>query len=109
MTTPTPDRASGFRTRALHRCGAPDTATPGAHHVSIRPERLHPVPPEGADLTARVERVIYKGNDLQLAARTAAGDVLNVRLPNSARAEVPAPGETLGLQIEEGAARLLVD
>ena len=91
------------------RCGAPDAATPGAHHVSIRPERLHPVPPDRADLTAQVERVIYKGNDLQLAARTAAGDVLNVRLPNSARAGVPAPGETLGLQIEEGAARLLVD
>ncbi|THD82367.1 ABC transporter ATP-binding protein [Aliigemmobacter aestuarii] len=90
-------------------CTAPEGIRPGAHHVSIRPERLHLAPAEGADLAATVERVIYKGNDLQLVARSASGEELNVRLPNSARTDIPAPGARVGLTIEEGAARLLVD
>ncbi len=88
---------------------APEGLAPGAHHVSIRPERLSLAPLAGADLTARVERLIYLGTDLQLLARLADGTELNMRLQNSTRTELPAPGAEVGLHIEEGAARLLVD
>ncbi len=87
-------------------------ALPGLHHLSIRPERLGLVAGAGAgacDLTATVERVIYLGTDLQVIARLDSGEALNVRLQNSARVAVPQPGTRVGLQLEEGAARLLVD
>ena len=83
------------------------TTTPGKHHLSIRPERLS-LASEG-DLTATVERVVYLGTDLQLLTRLPTGEEFHIRLQNSARTEVPAPGTTVALHLEEGAARLLAD
>jgi spermidine/putrescine transport system ATP-binding protein len=88
---------------------APDGLKPGAHHVSIRPERLTLAEPASADLTARVERVIYLGTDLQLMARLADGTEMVMRLQNSARNALPGQGDEIGLRLEEGALRLLVD
>ena len=81
---------------------------PGAHHVSIRPERLA-IATDDADLTARVERLIYLGTDLQLLARLADGTPIVTRLQNSNRNELPAAGAEVGLHVEAGAARLLLD
>ena len=80
---------------------------PGRHHLSIRPERLS-FGPDG-DLMVTVERVIYLGTDLQVMVRLDAGDVLQVRMQNTARTTVPEPGTRLGVTLEEGAARLLAD
>jgi spermidine/putrescine transport system ATP-binding protein len=87
---------------------APAGVAPGAHHVSIRPERLS-LAGIDADLRARVERLIYLGTDLQLLARLADGTAVTMRLQNSARTELPAPGAEIGLHVEAGAVRLLVD
>lgn len=88
---------------------APSGLEPGAHHVSIRPERLSLAGVGEADLIACVERVVYLGTDLQVLARLPDGNELTVRLQNSARTTVPGQGEEIGLQIEDGAVRLLVD
>jgi spermidine/putrescine transport system ATP-binding protein len=87
-------------------CPAATTAT-GAHHLSIRPERLS-ITAQG-DLEVTVERVVYLGTDLQLLTRLPTGEEFHIRLQNSARTEVPAPGTRVSLHLEEGAARLLAD
>jgi spermidine/putrescine transport system ATP-binding protein len=87
----------------------PESLAPGAHHVSIRPERLSLAGAGEADLTARVERVVYLGTDLQVLTRLPDGAGLTVRLQNSARTALPRQGEEIGFHIEEGAVRLLVD
>ena len=87
-------------------CPATTTAT-GAHHLSIRPERLS-ITADG-DLSVTVERVVYLGTDLQLLTRLSTGEEFHIRLQNSARTEVPAPGTRVSLHLEEGAARLLAD
>jgi spermidine/putrescine transport system ATP-binding protein len=80
---------------------------PGKHALSIRPERVTIAP--NADLSATVERVVYLGSDLQVLTRLADGTPFTIRLQNAARTAVPAPGTTIGLHLEEGAARLLAD
>ena len=85
-------------------------AGPGAaHHVSIRPERLTIAPAGTGDLNATVDRLIYLGTDLQVLARLADGSALHLRMQNSARLSPPPAGATIGVVIEEGAARLLAD
>jgi len=81
---------------------------PGAHHVSIRPERLS-LASADADLVVRVERVVYLGTDLQLLARLTDGTPIVTRLQNSNRNALPAAGAEVGLKVEAGAARLLLD
>ena len=83
------------------------SATPGRHALSIRPERVTIAATGG--LAATVERVVYLGTDLQVLARLADGTPFAVRLQNAARTAVPEPGHPIGLQLEEGAARLLAD
>jgi len=90
-------------------CPAAQTAPTGTPHVSIRPERMTLVPPGRGDLDASVERLIYLGTDLQVLARLADGTALHLRMQNSARATPPGAGSTIGIAIEEGAARLLAD
>ena len=89
------------------RCPAAAGTTPGAHHISIRPERVSLS--SAGEITAQVERVVYLGTDLQLITRLPDGAAFHVRLQNSARAEVPPPGSAITLHLEEGAARLLAD
>ncbi|PKP74973.1 MAG: spermidine/putrescine ABC transporter ATP-binding protein [Alphaproteobacteria bacterium HGW-Alphaproteobacteria-6] len=87
------------------------TSGAGAHHLSIRPERLNLVAAgaAGSDLDAVVERVVYLGTDLHLMARLDDGTPFNVRLQNSAGTTIPAAGARVGLAFEPGAARLLAD
>ncbi len=80
----------------------------GRHSLSIRPERVS-LAPSGGDLEAVVERVVYLGTDLQILARLDGGAAFDLRLQNSARVAVPAPGTRVGLHLEDGAARLLAD
>ncbi len=87
---------------------APPGLSPGLHHLSIRPERLS-LAEAGADLTARVERLVYLGSDLQVLARLADGAPVVARIQNSGPVAPPAPGAEIGLSVEAGAARLLVD
>ncbi len=79
----------------------------GSHHLSIRPERVSVV--TDGDLAATVDRVVYLGTDLQLLTTLDGGQPFHIRLQNSARATVPAPGTRINLRLEEGAARLLAD
>jgi spermidine/putrescine transport system ATP-binding protein len=67
------------------------------------------VAPGSGDLDATVDRLIYLGTDLQVQARLADGTALHLRLQNSARATPPEAGSTIGIVIEDGAARLLAD
>ena len=87
-------------------CSTAAVSASGAHHISVRPERLSV---GGDDLSATVERLIYLGTDLQLMVRVEGGTDVTVRLQNSARVTVPEVGAVIGLTVEEGAARLLVD
>jgi spermidine/putrescine transport system ATP-binding protein len=88
-------------------CPAAPGVGPGAHHVSIRPERVTLA--AAGDLTATVDRVVYLGTDLQLLVRLEGGAPFSLRLQNAARVAVPAPGDRVALHLEEGAARLLAD
>jgi spermidine/putrescine transport system ATP-binding protein len=91
-----------------HRITCPSSsATPGRHHLSIRPERV--TISDQADLSATVDRVVYLGTDLQVVARLDGGAPFTIRLQNAARILPPAPGQRIGLHLEEGAARLLAD
>ena len=91
-----------------HRLTCPSaTATPGRHALSIRPARVT-IAPTG-DLQATVERVVYLGTDLQVLTRLADNSPFTIRLQNAARTAIPAPGASLKLHLEEGAARLLAD
>ena len=83
-------------------------AGPGRRHLSIRPERLTLVP-EGGGLAATVRQIVYLGTDLQLLVRLDGGAEMQLRLQNAARTQIPDPGTRVGLQLEEGAARLLAD
>jgi spermidine/putrescine transport system ATP-binding protein len=80
----------------------------GRHHLSIRPERVTLVP-SGGDLDVTIERVVYLGTDLHILTRLDDGTMIQVRIQNSARIDVPPVGTRMGLRIEEGAARLLAD
>ncbi len=91
-----------------HRLTCPAaTADTGRHHLSIRPERVS-IADDGT-LAATVDRVVYLGTDLQLLTTLDGGHPFHIRLQNSARAAVPAPGTRIALRLEEGAARLLAD
>ena len=80
----------------------------GRHHLSIRPERVS-LAPSGGDLDVTIERVVYLGTDLHILTRLDDGTMIQVRIQNSARIDVPPVGTRMGLRIEEGAARLLAD
>jgi spermidine/putrescine transport system ATP-binding protein len=83
-------------------------ASPGKHHLSIRPERIA-LAAAGEGLGAVVERVVYLGTDLQVHARLDGGVPMVVRMQNAHRVAVPAVGDRVGLEPEAGAARLLAD
>jgi len=83
------------------------SATPGRHALSIRPERVT-IAATG-ELKATVDRVVYLGTDLQVLSRLADGSPFTIRLQNAARTTIPEAGATIGLHLEEGAARLLAD
>jgi spermidine/putrescine transport system ATP-binding protein len=90
-------------------CVTSDATARGRHHVSIRPERLTVCAAAAADLTGTVERLVYLGTDLQAVIAIAGGARVTIRIQNSAETETPATGDTVGLKVEAGAARLLAD
>ena len=84
-------------------------------HVLIRPERLS-LRPEGAGmpgapaLAGVVEQVVYFGTDTQHTIRLDGGPEVVVRTQNAGRAGASCrTGERVGLDLADGAARLLVD
>lgn len=92
-----------------HRLTCPAVGSDlGTHHISIRPERLRLVP-GGGQLQATVQRVVYLGTDLQVMLTLDGGTELAVRLQNSGDIPLPDPGTRTGVELEEGAARLLAD
>jgi spermidine/putrescine transport system ATP-binding protein len=90
-------------------CPAAETQAGGAHHVSIRPERMALTGAGQGDLSAVVDRLIYLGTDVQVLAHLPDGTGLHLRLQNSARMVPPQAGSEVGIVMEEGAARLLAD
>ena len=91
-----------------HRLTCPSATTvTGRHALSVRPERVTLT--DSGDLKATVDRVVYLGTDLQVLARLADGSPVTIRLQNAARTVIPEPGASIGLHLEEGAARLLAD
>ena len=91
------------------RCSAAQGAHKGAGHLSVRPERITINPADEGTLLATVTDHVYLGTDIHLHARLVDGEAILVRLQNAGSDAVPAPGTQLGLTIEAGAARLLVD
>jgi len=91
------------------RCPAARTQRGGAHHLSVRPERMALVAGGEGDLAATVRRIVYLGNELHVLARLESGEELTLRLPNSAAVDVPEPGARIALTVEPAAARLLAD
>ena len=90
-------------------CPAAPDARVGDGHISIRPERISIVPEAQGRLAGNVTRQIYLGTDTQISIRLDDGEELTARLQNSSQMAVPNVGSRVGLQFEEGAARLLVD
>ena len=95
-------------------CDAVEGIGPGASvHMSLRPERLflsaEPVEPES--LKGHVRETIYIGTDIATTVDLEDGPRFTVRSSNSTRgnARVFEPGTQVAVNMEEGAARLLVD
>ncbi len=94
-------------------CRASVTPLVGARgHLSIRPERFSLTP--GADgqetLSGVLNRTVYLGTDTQYLVRLDDGAEVTVRNQNAHHTALDvSPGDTVALQIDDGAARLLVD
>lgn len=90
-------------------CAAAAHAPTGNGHISLRPERLSLCTPSRGELTAKVETLIYLGTDIQVCTRLADGERISVRVQNAGSFGLPAAGDSVGIKIDEGAARLLAD
>jgi len=90
-------------------CPAASGANTGSGHLSVRPERVSLVNPESGLLQGKVSRLIYLGTDMHVEITLDNTDVVTARMQNSANNVVPAVGDTVGLNFEANAARLLVD
>jgi spermidine/putrescine transport system ATP-binding protein len=95
-------------------CDAVDGIGAGARvHMSLRPERLFlsSEPTESESLKARVRENIFIGTDISTILDLADGPEFRVRASNSSRgtSRVFEPGTEVFVNMERGAARLLVD
>ena len=90
-------------------CPAAADARKGAGHISLRPERISLTKPESGRLQGTATRQIYLGTDMHVDVKLSDGEILTIRVQNTAQQSIPATGDTIGLDFEEGAARLLVD
>ncbi len=101
-------------------CDAPGTPRQGATGcVSIRPERLSIATPGGSSLakpgggdslTGVIHRTVYLGTDTQYLVGLDGGSGITVRTRNADHAALGlGPGDRAALDVDEGAARLLVD
>ncbi|CZF85845.1 MULTISPECIES: ABC transporter ATP-binding protein [Grimontia] len=82
-------------------------------HVSIRPERLYlsSKPIETECLQGQVQENMFIGTDLSTRIRLPDGTDFTVRTPNSERGRkcIFSPGSDVFVNMEQGAARLLID
>lgn len=90
-------------------CPAADGAVSGRGHLSVRPERVTITKPGKSLLQGATTRQVYLGTDMHVDVTLSEGKVVTVRIQNSHDAHIPTVGETVGLNFEAGAARLLVD
>ena len=90
-------------------CPAADGARTGAGHLSVRPERVAVTKPGKGLLQGTASRQIYLGTDMHVEVTLDDKEVVTVRVQNSENTLIPSMGETVGLNFEAGAARLLVD
>lgn len=95
-------------------CNQVDGIVVGAKvHMSMRPERLFisDDPAEGESLTGRVQENIFAGTDITTIINLADGPSFTVRTSNSNRGNkrIFEPGNEVFVNMELGAARLLVD
>ena len=84
----------------------------GAGHISIRPERVSLTPAgNGAEgLVGVIEHQVYLGTDTQYLVRLDDGTLMTARSQNAHQVKVEVKtGERAALNIDDGAARLLVD
>ncbi len=96
---------------ALEACPA-GIATAGTEgHVSIRPEHIRLTSPQNEKtVEGVVDRLIYLGTDTQHLIRLKSGTEILVRSQNAPhQGQTFAPGEVVGLHVNPGAARLLID
>ena len=91
------------------RCPAAPGAAAGRGHLSVRPERINVRGEAPGLLPATVREHVYLGTDIQIRATLVDGEPILVRVQNAASDTIPAPGSTVWLDIEAGAARLLTD
>jgi spermidine/putrescine transport system ATP-binding protein len=81
--------------------------------MSLRPERLFlsADPVDANSLKGRVREMIYIGTDITTIVDLDGGPQFTVRSSNSSRgnARVFEPGTVVAVNMEQGAARLLID
>lgn len=90
-------------------CPAAAGAVVGKGHLSVRPERVTLVKPADGLLQGQAMRQTYLGTDMHVDIKLTDGEIVTIRLQNSEETHIPETGETVGLNFETGAARLLVD
>ncbi|MEI4197266.1 ABC transporter ATP-binding protein [Roseovarius sp. E0-M6] len=95
-------------------CEATEGVGAGAHvHLSVRPERLYlsDAPVADESLKGTVRHNIFVGTDIQSIVDLEDGPRMTVRTSNSDRGNkrIFEPGTTAFINMERGAARLLVD
>ncbi len=90
-------------------CPAAVGAVVGKGHLSVRPERVTLVKPTDGLLQGQAMRQTYLGTDMHVDIKLTDGEIVTIRLQNSEETHIPETGETVGLNFETGAARLLVD
>lgn len=90
-------------------CPAAAVVNPGKGHLSVRPERMSLCAQEEGDLIATISEQVYLGTDIHVQLLLADGETMAIRLQNSESLSIPEVGNTVGLKLEAGAARLLVD
>lgn len=88
---------------------ASTTTAGSAGHLSIRPERIS-LSADTGTFAGQVEHMVYLGTDTQHIVRLDDGALITARTQNAHGTEAIAnAGDRVGLIIDEGAARLLVN
>jgi len=90
-------------------CPAATGAEQGNGHLSVRPERVAISAGSNGLLQGTVARQVYLGTDMHIDVTLGDAETITVRLQNSETVHIPQTGESVGLDFEAGAARLLVD
>ena len=90
-------------------CPAADGAHAGPGHLSVRPERIGIPAPDAGLVQGNATRHIYLGTDMHVEVTLTDGEKVTVRMQNSTQIQIPEVGQSVGLEFEPDAARLLVD